>query len=211
MVETSSPVNGDVAFAAIQTSSSLHTTTSADATELEKSVEHRAIVADIVFTLLFRERVHIVWRDLLKKVDVLICVELGHFMTGGRFCALEPRSQHILVKLRGESLSHHNVVKGELPTRDKYWALLTYINLHLLVDTVVHDQAMRQPNSMRLHRMPSDIRIISDIRIVEVSDSLLGTWAIRRRRVYGRQGVCHFDWLEVVTSSKKGMRILKLW
>jgi hypothetical protein len=59
--------------------------------------------------------------------------------------------------------------------------LLTYINLHLLVDPIVHDQAMRQPNSMRLHGMSSNISVVSDIRVVEVRDSLLSTWAVRWR------------------------------
>ena len=31
--------------------------------------------------------------------------------------------------------------------------MLTYINLHLLVETIVHDQAMGHPNPMGLHRM----------------------------------------------------------
>lgn len=45
---------------------------------------------------------------------------------------------------------------------------------------------MRQSNSMRLHRMSSDISVVSDIRIVEISD-LLWRGAIEGR---GREVNC---------------------
>lgn len=49
----------------------------------------------------------------------------------------------------------------------------TYIYLHLLIDAVVHNQAVRQPDSMRLHWMASHIGIITNIGVVEVSNSVL--------------------------------------
>jgi hypothetical protein len=64
-------------------------------------------------------------------------------------------------------------------TREGVVQLPTHINLHLLVHAIVHDQAMRQPNSMRFHGMASDISIISNIRVVEVRDSLLRAWTVR--------------------------------
>ena len=101
VMKTSSPVDGNVAFAAVQTSCPLHASTSADATELEKSVEDRAIVTDIVFALLFCESIHVVRSDFLEEVNVLVRVELGHFMTGSWFCALS-KSQRKIMACIGE-------------------------------------------------------------------------------------------------------------
>jgi hypothetical protein len=88
-MKTSSPIDCDVAFATVQTRCTLHATTRADTTELEESVKDRTIITNIVFPLLLGERVHIVGCDLLKEVDVLVGMELGHLMTGGRFGALQ--------------------------------------------------------------------------------------------------------------------------
>jgi hypothetical protein len=57
--------------------------------------------------------------------------------------------------------------------------VLTHIDFHLVVGAIVHNQTMRQPYSMRLHRMTSYVGIISDIRIVEVCHSLLVAWSCR--------------------------------
>lgn len=80
MVQTTSPVDGDLAFAAIQSRSTFHTATSADSTEFEKTVKHRAIITNVVSALLLGKLVHIVGSDFRKEVDVLIRVELGHFV-----------------------------------------------------------------------------------------------------------------------------------
>lgn len=77
-------------------------------------------------------------------------------------------------------------------TGEGFLQLLTYINLHLLVDTIVHDQAMRQPNSMRFHRMASDIGIVSNIGVVKVCDPLLGAWTVRRRLIDRSREGGHF-------------------
>ena len=84
-MKTSSPIDCDVAFATVQTRSTLHATTRADTTELEESVEYRTIITNVVFPLLLGERVHVVWCYLLEKVDVLVGMKLGHLMTGSRF------------------------------------------------------------------------------------------------------------------------------
>lgn len=89
VVKTSSPVDGDVAFATVQTCSSLHATTRADAAELKESVEDRAVITNIVFSLLLGERVHVVWGDLLKEINVFVGMELGHLVTCSRFSALQ--------------------------------------------------------------------------------------------------------------------------
>jgi hypothetical protein len=62
----------------------------------------------------------------------------------------------------GVKLGHFVAVRGFGP-----------VNLHLLVHPIVHDQAMREPDSMRLHRMTSHIGIVADVRVVEVCDSLV--------------------------------------
>lgn len=65
----------------------------------------------------------------------------------------------------------------------EFWA---YVDFHLLVDPIVHDQAVRQPNAMGLHRMTSNVGIVSHIGVVEVSNSLL-TAAVQHRSVDGRR------------------------
>jgi hypothetical protein len=77
----------------------------------------------------------------------------------------------------------------------------TYVNFHLLINSIVHDQAMRQPDSVRLHGMASNVGIVPHIRIIEVGNPLLGTGAIQRRRVNGRERG-HGEELGVVTSSE---------
>lgn len=57
----------------------------------------------------------------------------------------------------------------------------THVNLHLLVQVVLHYQAMREPDPMRLHGMASDIGVVSNVGIVEVGD-LLGRRAIEGNR-----------------------------
>ncbi len=89
MMKSTSPVDCDIAFATVETSSTLHASTSTNTTELEESVKDRAIVTNIVLPLLLCERVHVVWCHFLEEVDVLVSVELGHFMTGGGFGALQ--------------------------------------------------------------------------------------------------------------------------
>jgi hypothetical protein len=93
VMKSSSPVDGNVAFAPVETSCSLHTATSANATEVKQSVEDWTIIANVIFALLLGEVVHVVWGDFLEEVDVLIGVKLGHFMTGSRFCPLGKGNQ----------------------------------------------------------------------------------------------------------------------
>lgn len=38
-----------------------------------------------------------------------------------------------------------------------------YVDLHLLINAIVHDQTVCQAYAMRLHRMASDVGVISDI------------------------------------------------
>lgn len=66
--------------------------------------------------------------------------------------------------------------------------LATYVYLHLRISAIVHDQAVRQSYAVRLHGMASDICVVSDIRIVEVRDSLLATWAVCPWRVERGEG-----------------------
>jgi hypothetical protein len=89
VVETASPVHGDVALAAVQPCGTLHAASSADTAELEQTVKDRAVIADVVFALLFAEVVHVVGSDALEEIDVLVGVELGHLVLGSRFGAVD--------------------------------------------------------------------------------------------------------------------------
>jgi hypothetical protein len=103
-MKTSSPVDGDVAFATVQTSCPLHASTSANTAELKKTVEDRAIITDIVLSLLLCESIHVVGSDFLEEVNVFVSVELGHFMTGSWFCALSKSQPKIMARI--EEWSH---------------------------------------------------------------------------------------------------------
>jgi hypothetical protein len=46
----------------------------------------------------------------------------------------------------------------------------TYVDFHLGVETVVHDQTVRHPYTVRLHRVPRYVGIIANIGVVEVCD-----------------------------------------
>ena len=87
-MKTASPVDGNFALLAIQSRRALHTATCADPTELEQPVEHWTIISDIVLALLFTVRLHIVRRYSLQEVDVVVGVELCHFVLGGWFRSL---------------------------------------------------------------------------------------------------------------------------
>lgn len=88
VMETSGPVDSNVTFLSVQSGSSLHAATGTDATELEQAVKDRAIITDVVFALLTHVAVHVVGCNFLKKIDIIIGMELCHFASGGRFCAL---------------------------------------------------------------------------------------------------------------------------
>ena len=60
----------------------------------------------------------------------------------------------------------------------------TYIDFHVLIETIVHDQTMCQANSVRLHRMSCDICVIADVGVVEISHAFLIA-RIQVRRIDG--------------------------
>ncbi len=88
VVETSSPVDSYVTFLAIESRCSFHTTSSADPTELEESIEDGAIVPDVEAALLFLVHLHIVGRYFTQEFDVFVGVELCHFKASRWFRSL---------------------------------------------------------------------------------------------------------------------------
>lgn len=78
MMKSSSPVDSDVAFLAVESGSPFHTATCTDATELKQAVEHRAIIANVEFRLLALVTVHVFGANLLQEVYVVVGVKLGH-------------------------------------------------------------------------------------------------------------------------------------
>jgi len=151
-MKTASPVDRNIALATVEARSTFHTTTSADSAELEKPVENRAIISNVIFSLLLGEGIHVIRSDLLKEVDVLVGVELGHFMSSCR---------------------------------------LRSVDFHVLISAIVHDQAVGQPDSVRLHGMASDVGVVSNIGVVEVCNPLLVVSALEVRRIEGRERGSH--------------------
>lgn len=88
VMQTSCPVDRDIALAAIESRCALHTATRANPAEFKQAVKDRTIVTNVAFPLLFLVEIHVIWRDFAEEVDVFVGVELGHFEFGGGFCAL---------------------------------------------------------------------------------------------------------------------------
>ena len=77
---------------------------------------------------------------------------------------------------------------------------MAYVDFHLLVQTIVHDQAMSHSNAVWFHRMACDVGIVSNIRIIEVSDFPLAFGgAICAQRIKGseRAHSCNMVYLRV--------------
>jgi hypothetical protein len=179
-MKTAGPVHRNVALAAIKTCSTFHTTTSTDSAKFEQAIEDRTIIPHIKLALLFCKVVHIVRGNLLKEIDILVGVELGHLMLRRRFGALKravsESSEAVCENAWKRSSNLHRDAAQKCERK-------TNIDFHLLISAIVHNQAMSQPYAMRLHRMASHVGIVADIRIVEVCDLLLGTPRLENDRV----------------------------
>jgi hypothetical protein len=93
VVKTSSPINRNVALLSVQSRGTLHTSSSTDTAKLKKAVKNGTIISNIVFALLSHEAIHVVRRDLLEEIDVVVRVKLCHFTSSGGFCALRSRQE----------------------------------------------------------------------------------------------------------------------
>ena len=87
-MQTTGPIDCDIALPSVQTRRAFHCATRADTAELEETVKHGAVITDVVLALLPRELVHVVGGDLVQEFDVFVRVELGHLVLGGWFRAL---------------------------------------------------------------------------------------------------------------------------
>jgi hypothetical protein len=87
-MQTSSPIDSNVAFAPIQARRTLHAAASADPAKFEEAVKYRAVVAHVVLYLFPRVVLHVVGRHFLEEIDVFVGVELCHFELVRWFCAL---------------------------------------------------------------------------------------------------------------------------
>lgn len=69
------------------------------------------------------------------------------------------------------------------------------VDLEVLVDIVIHDQAVGKSNAVRFHRVTCDICIVSDIRVVEISHLLLGgvQFRVERATPVDSRWVRHFE------------------
>ena len=105
VMQTTGPVDGNVALVTVQARGALHRAAGTDAAELEQTIENRTIVANVVFALLAHETVHVVGRNLLEELNVFICVKLCHFGSDGWFCTLTRR---VSVYLLTRSYHHHH-------------------------------------------------------------------------------------------------------
>jgi len=64
----------------------------------------------------------------------------------------------------------------------------THINFHSLVNTIVHNQAMSQPDTMRLHRMSCNVCIVTNVGVIEISHFwLVAAGEFRREGIERRE------------------------
>ena len=63
MVQSTRPVDGDIALVAVEARSTLHAAAGADPAEFEQTVKNRAVITHVVFALLLREVIHVVGSD----------------------------------------------------------------------------------------------------------------------------------------------------
>lgn len=73
----------------------------------------------------------------------------------------------------------------------------THVNLHLLVQAIVHDQTVGHPYTMRLHRMTRNVGIVSHVRIIKVGNlavAIIDPVGVNgvQRRCYARHPRKHF-------------------
>ena len=66
------------------------------------------------------------------------------------------------------------------------WFESTYIYFHMLVQTIVHDQAVGHSNAVRFHGVAGNIGIIAHIRIVEIGSGFRAV-SVQHRLVERRQ------------------------
>ena len=110
VMQSTSPIHSNVAFAAVQSCRTFHAATSTDSTEFEQTVKHRTVVTNVVFALFFAEVIHVVGCDTLQEVDIFVGVELGHLVLGCGLCAV---NFEVLVEtvVHDEGVSHANAVR----------------------------------------------------------------------------------------------------
>jgi hypothetical protein len=87
-MQSAGPVDSYVALSSVQTRGTLHSASRADTAEFKQAVKDGTVVSYIVLALLLSKAVHVVGRDFVQELDVLVRVELRHFVLGGWFGAL---------------------------------------------------------------------------------------------------------------------------
>ena len=88
VMQTTSPVDGNLTLLAVQSRRTLHAATSADTAEFKQAIEYGAVISDIVLALLLAVRLHVIRCYSLQEIDVVVGVELGHLVFRRRFCSL---------------------------------------------------------------------------------------------------------------------------
>ena len=78
MVESTGPVDDDIGFILVETSSSSDTSAGVELAEFEQTIKHWTIFSDIESLKLTDVFLHIVGRNDLQKVDVIIRMKPGH-------------------------------------------------------------------------------------------------------------------------------------
>lgn len=109
MVQTARPIHRDITFSSIQPRSALHAAPGANSTKLEQPIKHGTIIPYIIPALLAGVGVHIVRGNALKEVDVLVGMELRHFVFGRGLGAVD-LEMLVEVVVHDEGVGHADAV-----------------------------------------------------------------------------------------------------
>jgi hypothetical protein len=80
MVQSTSPVHRNVALLTTQSGRAFYAAASINAAEVKEAIENWRVDTNVELELLVRVLVLVLWRHHLQEADVVVSVEVGHFL-----------------------------------------------------------------------------------------------------------------------------------
>jgi len=103
MVQTTAPINGDVAAVVVQFSSTIQRRTGIHRTKVKEAIEHGTIVSHIKVTQVLGVTLQVLRRDTLQEFHVVLRMEATHVVGAG---TVRPINLHLPV----EAVVEHEAV-----------------------------------------------------------------------------------------------------
>jgi hypothetical protein len=80
MVQSTSPVHRNVALLTTKSGRAFYAAASINAAEVKEAIENWRVGTNVELKLLVRVLVLVLWRHHLQEADVVVSVEVGHFL-----------------------------------------------------------------------------------------------------------------------------------